>query len=98
MHIFIANKNHNLQIWREDVYLFEPERFSEGVAKATNNNPAVFLPYGMGPRNCVRMNLAITEAKIALSMILQLYSFTLSPAMFTGRLSSSQFTHSMDIT
>ncbi|KAF5939235.1 hypothetical protein HYC85_023494 [Camellia sinensis] len=36
------------QIWGDDVYLFKPERFSEGVAKATNNNPAVYLPFGFG--------------------------------------------------
>nr|AZZ89574.1 cytochrome P450 monooxygenase [Lagerstroemia speciosa] len=78
--IAILKIHHDPQIWGEDVHLFKPERFSEGVAKAINNNPAVFLPFGMGPRNCVGMNFAITEAKIALSMILQRYSFTLSPA------------------
>ncbi|KAI8539358.1 hypothetical protein RHMOL_Rhmol09G0176400 [Rhododendron molle] len=66
-------------IWGEDVHLFNPERFSGGVAKATNNNPAAYLPFGLGPRNCVGMNFAINEAKIALSMILQRYTFTLSP-------------------
>ncbi|XP_059650949.1 cytochrome P450 CYP749A22-like [Cornus florida] len=71
--------HHDPQIWGEDVLLFNPERFSEGVAKATNNNPTAFLPFSMGPRNCVGMNFAINEAKIALSMILQRYSFTLSP-------------------
>ncbi|XP_058184159.1 cytochrome P450 CYP749A22-like [Rhododendron vialii] len=66
-------------IWGEDAHLFNPERFSGGVAKATNNNPAVYLPFGLGPRNCVGMNFAINEAKIAISMILQRYAFTLSP-------------------
>lgn len=82
MQLFIAalKVHHDPQIWGEDVHLFKPERFSEGVAKAINSNPAVFLPFGMGPRNCVGMNFATTEAKIALSMILQRYSFTLSPA------------------
>ncbi|KAI8539356.1 hypothetical protein RHMOL_Rhmol09G0176200 [Rhododendron molle] len=66
-------------IWGEDAHLFNPERFSGGVAKATNNNPAVYLPFGLGPRSCVGLNFAINEAKIALSMILQRYAFTLSP-------------------
>ncbi|KAL7163720.1 hypothetical protein ACSBR2_039775 [Camellia fascicularis] len=67
------------QIWGDDVYLFKPERFSEGIAKATNNNPGVYLPFGFGQRSCVGMNFAINETKIALSMILQRYAFTLSP-------------------
>ncbi|CAL5428504.1 unnamed protein product [Camellia sinensis] len=67
------------QIWGDDVYLFKPERFSEGVAKATNNNPAVYLPFGFGQRSCVGTSFAINETKIALSMILQRYAFTLSP-------------------
>ncbi|PON79760.1 Cytochrome P450, E-class, group I [Parasponia andersonii] len=82
MEILISNLalHHDAQIWGEDVHQFKPERFSEGFAKATNNNPAAFFPFGMGPRICVGMNFALIEAKIALSMILQRYSFTLSPA------------------
>ncbi|TQD83619.1 hypothetical protein C1H46_030857 [Malus baccata] len=71
--------HHDPEFWGQDAQLFKPERFSEGVAKATNNNMVAFIPFGMGPRTCVGMNFAIIEAKIALSMILQRYSFTLSP-------------------
>ncbi|EEF50708.1 cytochrome P450, putative [Ricinus communis] len=71
--------HHNPQIWGEDVYKFKPERFAEGVAKATNNNITAYLPFGLGPRNCVGSSFAITETKIALSMILQRYRFSLSP-------------------
>ena len=71
--------HHDPQIWGKDVHLFKPERFSEGVAKVTNNNIAAFFPFGMGPRTCVGMNFATNEAKIALSMILQRYAFTISP-------------------
>ncbi|KAH6831659.1 hypothetical protein C2S53_008741 [Perilla frutescens var. hirtella] len=69
----------NPDIWGQDAHLFKPERFSEGLAKATNGNATAFLGFGFGPRTCVGLNLAIHEAKIALSMILQRYKFTLSP-------------------
>ncbi|KAH9707879.1 cytochrome P450 734A1 [Citrus sinensis] len=72
--------HHDPQIWGEDVDLFKPERFAEGVAKASNNTPAAFLPFSSGPRICVGLNFAATEAKIALSMILQRYRFNLSPS------------------
>ncbi|KAL3824163.1 hypothetical protein ACJIZ3_020192 [Penstemon smallii] len=76
--ISILALHHNPQIWGKDVHLFRPERFSSGVAKATNNSPAAFLPFGLGPRTCVGLNFTTNEAKIALSMILQQYKFTLS--------------------
>lgn len=72
--------HHDPQIWGNDVQLFKPERFSEGITKATNNNLGAFIPFGLGPRTCVGFNFATMEAKIALSMILQRYTFSLSPA------------------
>ncbi|XVF85762.1 hypothetical protein PTKIN_Ptkin17bG0143200 [Pterospermum kingtungense] len=72
--------HHDPQIWGKDVHLFKPERFAEGVAKATNNNPVAYFPFSFGPRNCVGSNFALAEIKIALSMILQRYKFVLSPA------------------
>ncbi|KAF8040367.1 hypothetical protein BT93_B2561 [Corymbia citriodora subsp. variegata] len=79
--VFVANLkiHHDPKLWGEDVHLFRPERFSQGVSKATNNNAVAFLPFGFGPRMCVGMNFAMNEAKIVLSMILQRYTFKLSP-------------------
>ncbi|KAL0296817.1 UNVERIFIED_CONTAM: cytochrome [Sesamum radiatum] len=66
-------------IWGPDAHLFKPERFAEGLAKATKGNPTAFLAFGSGPRTCVGLNFASYEVKISLSMILQRYKFTLSP-------------------
>ncbi|XP_042008978.1 cytochrome P450 CYP749A22-like [Salvia splendens] len=43
----------NPDIWGRDAHLFKLERFSQGVAKATNGNPTAFLGFGYGPRTCV---------------------------------------------
>lgn len=39
--------HHDPKYWGQDVNLFKPERFSEGVAKATNNNMVAFIHFGM---------------------------------------------------
>ncbi|WCJ22072.1 Cytochrome P450 CYP749A22 [Euphorbia peplus] len=79
LEIPILALHHNPKIWGEDVHLFKPERFAQGIAKATNNSVAAYLPFGLGARSCVGSNFAITETKIVLSMILQRYRLVLSP-------------------
>ncbi|XVF16640.1 hypothetical protein REPUB_Repub10bG0049800 [Reevesia pubescens] len=71
--------HHDPQLWGDDVHLFKPERFAQGIANATKYNAAAFIPFGLGPRSCVGMSFAMTEIKTALSMILQRYTITLSP-------------------
>ena len=69
--------HHDYELWGENAKQFNPERFSEGISKATKGQVS-FFPFGGGPRICVGQNFAIIEAKMALSLILQNFSFETS--------------------
>ena len=54
---------------------FDPERFSR--ERKNNIKPGTFLPFGMGPRQCLGMKIALVETKIFLCEILR--HFTVEP-------------------
>ena len=68
----LVHQDHEL--WGDDASEFRPERFSEGISKATKGRVS-FFPFGWGPRISAMM-----EAKMALTTILQRFSFELSPS------------------
>ncbi|KDP24086.1 hypothetical protein JCGZ_25743 [Jatropha curcas] len=69
--LYLAHRDPEL--WGQDATEFNPERFSDG-----NSRP--FFTFGWGPRVCIGQNFAMLEAKLALALILQRFSFELSPS------------------
>ncbi|GLT58057.1 hypothetical protein SLA2020_309820 [Shorea laevis] len=72
--IALAAVHRDMDIWGKDANEFNPSRFKE-----PRKHLASFLPFGLGPRICAGQHLALVESRVVLAMILQRYSFMLSP-------------------
>ncbi|XP_028259787.1 cytochrome P450 3A30 isoform X5 [Parambassis ranga] len=81
------------ELWPEPE-TFNPDRFSKESKQ--HIKPYSFLPFGVGPRNCVGIRFATVMIKLALVEILQNYSFSvcketeiplqMDPGLFVGPL------------
>lgn len=65
--------HHSEELWGKDVNEFNPDRFSSKTF-----NQGRFIPFAVGPRNCVGQSFALMEAKIILAMLISRFRFTIS--------------------
>ena len=66
--------HHDCELWGDDANDFNPNRFAEGISKATKGQVS-FFPFRWGPRTCIGQNFFMIEAKMILSVILRHFSF-----------------------
>lgn len=59
-------------IWGQDANLFKPERFE--MLDIAQLNSAMFMPFGLGPRNCIGKAAAMHEMKIVIGRLILGYS------------------------
>jgi len=69
--------HHNPKLW-EDPEKFDPERWlaKDGVKK--KYHAYQYIPFLLGPRNCIGSKFALMEAKIILATVLRSATFTMS--------------------
>ncbi|EOX96547.1 Cytochrome P450, putative isoform 1 [Theobroma cacao] len=69
----------SVDLWGPHAHEFNPERFANGVVEACKV-PQAYMPFGVGARICAGQHFAMAELKVALSLLLSRFSFSLSPA------------------
>lgn len=57
---------------------FKPDRWADGLTAALKH-PCAYIPFSLGPRNCVGQQFALQEAKLLLAVILSRVDFSLTP-------------------
>ncbi|NXU56414.1 CP3A9 protein, partial [Turnix velox] len=64
--------HHNPEFWPNPEE-FRPERFSKENRETMD--PYTYLPFGAGPRNCIGMRFALLTLKVAVTALLQHFTF-----------------------
>ena len=59
--------------WFADPLRFKPERFEPGAKEIPRG---AYMPFGVGPRVCLGLHLAMTEMVSIAAMLLQRFTFT----------------------
>ncbi|CAF1216562.1 unnamed protein product [Rotaria sp. Silwood1] len=65
----VPSIHYNVDLWGpDDPNLFVPERHN------IKRHPLAYMPFGIGPRNCVGMRFALMELKMCLTRVLHTYN------------------------
>jgi cytochrome P450 len=75
----VVNYHRDPAVWGDDANVFRPDRFADGVSKASSASAHAYMPFGIGLRGCIGQGFALQEAKLVLGTLLQNYSFKISP-------------------
>ena len=74
---FDIHSVHHLEEYYPEPFKWDPERFMpENRDKLV---PYTYMPFGIGPRNCVGMRFALMEAKTAAAILVYKYRFFKTP-------------------
>ncbi|XP_065289681.1 cytochrome P450 3A8-like [Dermacentor albipictus] len=68
--------HHNPDVW-PDAHTFNPDRFaSDEVRGEERRHPAAYVPFGLGPRECIGRRFALLELKMVLTKLVTTYVFS----------------------
>lgn len=67
--------HHNSDVWPE-AHRFIPDRLASDAARGERRHPAAYVPFGLGPRECVGRRFALLEVKTVLAKLVATYVFS----------------------
>ncbi|XP_050023289.1 cytochrome P450 3A8-like isoform X2 [Dermacentor andersoni] len=68
--------HHNPNIWPEP-HKFIPDRFLSDTGQGERRHAAAYVPFGLGPRECIGRRFALLELKTVLAKLVRTYVFSL---------------------
>jgi len=76
VHIYAIHRDP--QYWGPDSNEFKPDRFLPEHSK--DRHPYAWMPFSIGPRQCIGNNFAMLEMRSFLAVLLQKFEFSPDPA------------------